>query len=167
MSLTSACLAAGPRRPTLRPTPVLQPELFFAGHTHGEGTVAVRGRAPQPLRVDGHGTVESDGTFRLDQTLTIGDAPAETRTWRLRRTGATTYMATLSDARGQVTAESEGNRFHLRYLIRHPAVVMEQWLYLEPDGRTVRNIATISVLGLPWVRLAEGITRDTPLSALP
>lgn len=163
----TGCLTAAPRRPAVAGRPALQPEAFFAGHTHGEGMLAVRGRAPQPLRVDGHGTTEADGTFRLDQTLTVGAGPAEARTWRLRRVDAGTYTATLSDARGPVAAESDGNRFHLRYTVRRPGVIMEQWLYLQPDGRTVRNIATISVLGVPWVRLSESITRDGPLASLP
>lgn len=157
--LATACLTAGPRRPDAQGSPTLRPEAFFAGHTRGEGTVARRGQSPQALRVDGEGRREADGSFRLDQTLTIGDAPPETRTWRLRRVDERHYTATLSDARGPVVAEVDGNRFHLRYEIRRPDVVMEQWLYLQPDGRTVRNIATVSVLGVAWVRLAENITR--------
>ncbi len=163
LPLATACLTAAPRRPAVAASPAFQPDAFFAGHTHGEGTLAFRGRAPQPLRVDGHGITEPDGTFRLDQTLTLGTAAPETRTWRLRRVDATTYRATLSDASGPVAAESEGNRFHLRYTIHSPGVVMEQWLYLQPDGRTVRNIATVTVLGVPWARLSESITRDEPV----
>ena len=165
--LATGCLTAGPRRPDGQVSPAFDPEAFFAGHTHGAGTVAMRGRASQSLRVDGEGSRDADGTFRLDQTLTIGDGAPDTRTWRLRRTDARTYAATLSDARGPVVAESGGNRFHLRYEIRRPGVVMEQWLYLQPDGRTVRNIATITVLGVPWVRLAEDITRDAPIASVP
>ena len=163
--LGTACLTAGPRRPSPQVGPALRPEAFFAGHTHGDGTLAVRGRAPQTLRVDGEGREEADGSFRLDQTLIIGQGAPETRSWRLRRVDARTYTATLSDARGPVVAESDGNRFHLRYEVRRPDVVMEQWLFLQPDGRTVRNIATITVLGVPWVRLAESITRDVPLAS--
>lgn len=165
--LGTGCLTAGPRRPAEQVSPALRPESFFAGHTHGEGTLAMRGRAPQSVRVEGEGRTEPGGDFRLDQTLTIGDGAAETRTWRLRRVDGRHYTATLSDARGPVVAESDGNRFHLRYQVRRPDVVMEQWLYLQPDGRTVRNFATITVLGVPWVRLAETITRDAPIAARP
>lgn len=167
LALTAGCLATAPVRPSPRADPAFEPETFFAGHTHGEGTVAMRGRAPQRLRVEGQGSIEADGRFRLEQTLTIGSQAPETRTWRLRRVDARHYTATLSDARGPVVAESDGNRFHLRYQVRRPDVVMEQWLYLQPDGRTVRNFATITVLGVPWVRLAENITRETPVAARP
>jgi hypothetical protein len=37
---------------------------------------------------------------------------------------------------------------------------MEQWLYLQPDGRTVVNEATISLLGLVVARLSERITHE-------
>lgn len=139
--------------------PELSPEAFFAGRTEGEGTLTMRFRAPRPLRVEGIGQTEGDGTFRLDQQVTFADGAVERRTWRLRRTGRGEYRATLSDARGEVAAQASGNTFHLRYLLRRPAVYMEQWLYLQPDGRTVLNRATVTVLGIPWARLAETITR--------
>ena len=159
--LASACLASAPRRPMVERAPELRPESFFRGVTRGDGALAMRGRPSQPLRVDGRGWTEADGTFRLDQTIVIGAAAATTRTWRLRRVDERTYTATLTDASGPVRAEVDGNRFHLRYAVRQPDIVMEQWLYLQPDGRTVRNIATITVLGVPWARLSESITRDT------
>ncbi len=161
----SACLAGAPHHPAVEPSPELRPERFFAGHTRGDGALETRGRATRPLRVDGRGWTEDDGTFRLDQTVTMGDDAPTTRTWRLRRVDERTYTAALSDAHGPVRAEVDGNRFHLRYTVREPDVVMEQWLFLQPDGRTVRNIATVTVLGVPWARLSESITRDTPLSS--
>ncbi len=111
------------------------------------------------LRVDGMGRMEADGSFRLDQTVTFSDGTVETRVWHLRRVDATHFAATLSDAKGEVHAESSGSVFHLRYLLRRPAVYMEQWLYLQPDGRTVANRAEARILGIPWARLAEAITR--------
>ena len=158
--LLSACLG---RFPTADPQPSSQPELipdqFFLGPTHGVGTLSTRFRATRTLHVEGMGRREADGSFRLDQTVTFDDGAIETRTWRLERTAPNTYHATLSDAAGDVSAESSGNTFHLRYLLRQPRVTMEQWLYLQPDGRTVLNRATVSVLGVPWARLAETITR--------
>ena len=163
LALAPACLARGPQRLAPSAAPEFRPEAFFAGRTHGVGTLVVRGRGPRALRVEGEGRVEADGTFRLDQRVTAADGSVEMRTWRLRRVDDRTYAATLSDARGPVTAEADGNRLHLRYEIRRPAVAMEQWLYLEPDRRTVRNVATVTVLGVPWARLTESITRDAPV----
>jgi hypothetical protein len=160
--LLSACLPAAPPSERVTAQPELRPEAFFTGRTYGEGTLAMRFRAPRTLHVEGEGQVDPDGTFRLDQTVTFAGGTVERRTWRLRRTTPNRYRATLSDAAGEVTAESGGNSFHLRYLLRRPAVYMEQWLYLQPDGRTVLNRATVTVLGIPWARLEETIRRPDP-----
>jgi hypothetical protein len=37
---------------------------------------------------------------------------------------------------------------------------MEQWLYMQPDGRTVVNEATIRVFGIIVAHLSERITHD-------
>jgi len=55
--------------------------------------------------------------------------------------------------------EVNGTRFHLRYLIRHPAVHMEQWMTLSADGQIADDPAEVIVLGLPWARLSETISR--------
>lgn len=145
-------------------TPELRPESFFLGKTHGSGTLVQRGKADRTLTVEGHGTQEPDGSFRLNQSVTFADGSHEERSWHLRQTGTNTYSATLSDAAGTVAARTEGNVFRLRYLLRQPAVYMNQVLVLQPDGRTALNVATVTVLGIPWARLSETITRDTPVS---
>lgn len=157
--VSSACLPGSPDHPGPAMQPELWPERFFAGTTRGEGTLAQRFRGTRTVHVVGTGGTERDGTFRLDQAVTFDDGTVESRTWRVRRTSAHEYLATLSDAEGEVKAEATGNSFHLRYLLRRPAVYMDQWLYLQPDGRTVLNRATVTVLGIPWARLAETITR--------
>ncbi len=40
-----------------------------------------------------------------------------------------------------------------------PAVRMEQWMFVQPDGRSVLNRATVTVLGIPVARLSETIRR--------
>jgi hypothetical protein len=155
----SGCLAGFPARPDVAPQPGFDPTAFFAGRTHGEGTLDVRVGTERTLRVEGTGHTAADGSFVLDQTITFDDGAVEARTWALRRVDATHYTATLSDAKGDVSAETTGNLFHLRYLLRQPAVYMEQWLYLQPGGRTVSNLAQVTVLGVPWARLSEVITR--------
>lgn len=154
------CLASLPPRAPPAAQPLFDPTQFFAGHTHGEGRLDIRVGADRTLRVEGTGRTDADGRFRLDQTITFGDGTIETRVWFLRRVDATHFTATLSDAKGEVRAETNGARFHLRYLLRHPAVYMEQWLTLNTDGRTVDNQAQVTVLGVPWARLSETITRS-------
>ena len=153
------CLPAFPDLIEPAESPALVPTAFFSGRTIGEGTLTRRFAARRSLHVEGTGRAERDGMFRVDQTVTFDDGAVETRTWRLRRTAAHEYRATLSDAAGEVTAQTSGNSFHLRYLLRQPLVYMDQWLYLQPDGRTILNRATVTVLGIPWARLDETITR--------
>ena len=139
--------------------PTLRFEVFFAGHTHGKGTLELLTGRRLSFQVEGYGHTEADGSFRLDQVITFEDGAVEKRTWRLVQRDLRTYTGTLSNADGTVSAEVTGNRFHLRYRVRKPGVYMEQFLYLQPDGRTVLNLATITVIGLQWARLTEEITR--------
>lgn len=151
-----------PSHPGIVELPVLKPEVFFEGRTEGKGTLELLTGKRRSLQVQGRGHAEADGSFRLDQVVTFEDGAIEKRTWRLVRLDARTYTATLSDAAGPVSGEVTGNRLHLRYRLRKPAIYMEQWLYLQPDGRTVLNLATITVLGIPWARLTEEIARTDP-----
>jgi uncharacterized protein DUF3833 len=166
VGVLAGCLSSGPPHAGRLEEPVLRPEMFFSGPTRGEGTLVTLTGSRQSLRVEGHGYTEADGTFRLDQTVTYSNAETKTRTWRLLKGDSKRYTATLSDVPGEVTAEATGNLFHLRYRLRAPAIYMEQWLYLQPDGRTVLNFATVTVIGIPWAQLSEEIkkigTKDIP-----
>jgi hypothetical protein len=139
----------------------MRPEQFFAGVTDSTGVLEDRGGAPtQRFRVHGEGAALADGAFRLDQTVTFEHEKPQTRAWTMRQTGAHRYAATLTDAAGPVTGEAYGNLFHLRYAMKTPfGGEMEQWLYLQPDGRTVMNEATITVFGIVAAHLSERITR--------
>nr|MDQ2734782.1 DUF3833 family protein [Pseudomonadota bacterium] len=71
------------------------------------------------------------------------------------------YTGTLTDASGAIDAEAWGDLLHIRYPMAKPfGGEMEQWLYLQPDGRTVMNEATVRVLGLVVARLSERITHE-------
>lgn len=157
--MASSCLPSPAARPDVTTTPAFDPVAVFAGHTHGDGVLEQRFGKGRHLSVEGNGYRSADGTFQLDQTITYDDSTKETRRWVLRRRDATSWTATLSDAKGEVAAETNGNLFHLRYQIRSPKVYMEQWLYLQPDGRSVLNLAQVTVLGVPYARLSETITR--------
>jgi hypothetical protein len=70
------------------------------------------------------------------------------------------YSATLTDASGPVQGEAYGDLFHLSYPMKAPiGGEMEQWMYLQPDGRTVVNEATVRVFGIPVAHLSERLTR--------
>lgn len=156
----SGCLGGFRVAETPARTPLFRPERFFAGATSGEGILSVRGKADRPFHVASTGHGESDGTFVLDQTITYADGLVERRSFRMRRVDEHLYTGRLTSASGTVSARAEGNSFHLRYTIRKPAVTMEQWIYLQPDGRSSLNRATVRVLGFPVAHLSETITRQ-------
>lgn len=142
--------------------PEMRPETFFAGATNSSGVLENRAGAPtQRFHVKGVGHLLPDGSFQLDQVVDLDPGPPKTRTWILRRVGPHQYSASLTDASGPVEGEAYGDLFHLRYPMKTPAWgQMEQWMYLQPDGRTVVNEATISVLGIVVAHLSERITHE-------
>jgi hypothetical protein len=145
-------------------TPDMRPEAFFAGATHSTGVLENRDGAPtHRFQVVGTGAALADGSLRLDQTISFDGRPPQTRSWLLRRVDDHHYTGTLTDASGPVEGEAYGDLFHLRYPMQTPfGGRMEQWLYLQPDGRTVVNEATIRVLGLVVAHLSERITHELP-----
>ncbi len=157
--LATGCLAPLPPTADVQNTQRFDPIAFFTGVTHGEGKLYRRFNDPRSLRVEGHGTVGGDGTLTLDQVITYADGAVETRRWVVRRIDSSRYVATLSDASGEVAADVKENRFHLKYRIRSPRVFMEQWLVLGPDGRSVDNRAEVTMLGVPWMHLSETIIK--------
>jgi len=158
--VVSGCLGGFRIGETPARAPEFRPEQFFAGVTNGEGVVAARGRADRPFHVRSMGHSERDGAFVLDQTIVYADGKVEERSFRMWRVDEHEYAGSLTGASGPVWARAEGNSFHVRYTIRKPAVTMEQWIYLQPDGRTGLNRATVRVLGIPVAHVSETIRRQ-------
>lgn len=156
--LLSGCLGRFDVAQTPAATPAFQPEVFFDGATHGDGTLAVRGRAARGFTVASSGHQARDGVFVLEQEIRFVDGEVQRRSFRIRRLDAHRYAGSLSGAAGPVTARADGNSFHLRYQMGK-ASTMEQWIYLQPDGRTAFNRATVRVLGMPVAHLSETIRR--------
>lgn len=145
-------------------TPEMRPEVFFAGTTRSSGVLENRSGAPtRRLEVVGSGMAQPDGSFRLEQSVTFDQDAPGMRTWVMRGVDEHHYVATLTDASGAVEAEAYGNVFHLRYAMKSPiGGAMEQWMYLQPDGRTVMNEATVRVFGVVVAHLSERITHEDP-----
>ncbi|MEO8924323.1 MAG: DUF3833 family protein [Caldimonas sp.] len=162
--LGSLCGCAAVRPPSAFEDgrPEMRPEVFFAGVTSSSGIEENRSGAPTGrFFVKGRGQTLPDGMFRLEQSITFDQKAPETRTWVMQRVDAHRYTATLTDASSLVTAEAYGDLFHLHYSMKTPlGAQMEQWLYLQPDSRTVMNEATVRVFGVVVAHLSERITRD-------
>ena len=141
--------------------PEFQPTKFFAGRTSSFGVMENRGGAPkQIVKTETVGRWEGD-TLRLEQDLILGDAKPQHRSWRIRKLDAHRYEATANDVVGTVQGEAYGNAFHWSFTLAlspgNPLanVRMSQWMYLQPDGKTMVNHSTIRKLGIVVAQVTE------------
>ncbi|NNM75719.1 DUF3833 family protein [Sphingomonas sp. ID1715] len=134
------------------------PLVFFAGRTAGEGELKILFKAAQPIRVQGQGRVEPDGTLVLDQQVRRGDRPVERRQWRMRQLAPGRYRGTLTDASGPVEIESKGSLLAIRYAMKG-GMEVRQTLSLDRAGRTAANRMTISKFGVAVAHLNETIRK--------
>ena len=79
----------------------------------------------------------------------------------MTRTGPDTFTSSLSDAAGPVELATDGNTLHIRYRLGR-FTTRHQRLGAPARRRTVLNLATVRVLGVPVARLTETITRAMP-----
>ncbi|GAO38063.1 hypothetical protein SCH01S_03_00370 [Sphingomonas changbaiensis NBRC 104936] len=158
LAALAGCAASQPGEELARPQPVFDVAAFFAGRTHGDATLKIIFKDPEQVRVEGNGHATPDGALILDQVVRRGTQPPETRQWRFRALGANRYAGTLTDATGPVQGNVQGNMLHLRYPMKG-GVTAEQWIYLQPGGRTALNRMRITKLGITVGRLDETIRK--------
>ena len=142
--------------------PDFHPEIWFKGRMHSAGSLTVTLGKPHVLNVDSMGAPSADGAVRLDQAIHWAGGTVDRRYWIMRPSPTGGYDVTLTDAIGPVAFETKGPRAHLRYRDRHGPLplMVEQWMDLRPDGRTLDNHGTLSVFGVPIAWLDEIIVHD-------
>lgn len=122
-------------------------ESFFVGGTEGSGKVDVILSGSHEMRDRSRGHRDASGALILDQIVEEQGKPARRRSWRLSRSGANRVTGTISDARGPVAGEIDGDSLHLRYRLNEGPTV-EQWITLRPGGRSASNRMTFRRFGL-------------------
>ncbi len=145
--------------------PGVDPLVIFTGRTVSQGVLEAASGAPsERFRVQGMGRIDPDGELVLDQSIAFEGKRVRQRTWRLRRIDAHHFTGTLTDAVGPVQAQAYGDLLHLRFRLKGvPMGSMEQWLYLQDDGRTLMNEGVVKIGGVTVRRLSERITNlDLP-----
>jgi hypothetical protein len=155
----ACCLSDGRSdSPARADAPALDALTFFTGQSRGEGTLKIALRRPRAVTVASVGRWGSGGGLILDQTVTLAGQPATQRQWQLRRDGPSGVAGSLSDAAGPVTGRIEGNRLHLRFIMKG-GLRADQWLALQPGGYVLHNVMIVRKWGLPLARLDEVITQ--------
>ena len=135
----------------------IDPLRFFEGRTVTQGTVKVMFHKPYWTRSIGAGRIESDGSLTLVQRVEDeGKAPHERR-WRVRRTSADQYLASMSDAVGPVTIDKVGDRYRFRFTLKGN-LRAEQMLTPLPGGQSARNSLKVKRMGIT-VATTEGTIR--------
>jgi hypothetical protein len=134
------------------------PQNGFSGRSEGAGKLRLFFGKKRPFRVESHGYDQTDGTFRLDQTVTFDGQPSQKRFWILKTNDQNHFTGTLSDAAGTVTGLTDGSRLRLKYRVKGP-LIMHQTLELLPDGKTIDNRGKITLMGITVGHLHETITR--------
>jgi hypothetical protein len=148
-----------------RGRPIFQPTQFFTGRTTSSGVMESRGGSPI-RRVTTETSGHWDGhTLHVEQDIVQGDKPQH-RSWLIRKLDAHRYEAAANDIVGTVQGEAYGNVFHWSFTVAlspgNPLtnVQMSQWMYLQPDGRTMVNHSTIRKLGLVVAQVTEEFRHD-------
>lgn len=161
-SMLAACASAPPYAGQNATAP--DPVAFFAPGTVGQGVLTyTNGQVDRAFEVRSAVQELDDGQIAIDQKITFADGAAEARRWVMSRMpdAEGVYTGTLTDASGAVTAEQRGGALRVRYPIADvPFGRMEQFLYLQPDGKTVVNVGTVRVLGLPVRHMSEVIVQN-------
>jgi hypothetical protein len=146
--------------------PQFKPETYFAGHTHSWGIFETP--AGQPSRILHTETAGHwDGaTLHFEQDIQFEHGSTEHRSWLLRRLDDHHYAATGTGIIGMAHGAAYGNVFHLDFTLDaapgNPLahVHMSQWMYLQPDGKTLVNRDTITKAGIIITEITELFQKD-------
>ena len=115
-------------------------------------------RHTRHVRVHGNGAVQPDGSILLSQTVDGAADKQQNREWRIRRIAPGRYTGSLTEARGEISGESTGNAFHLKYRTKGGTAI-EQWITPSPDGRSARNRLIARKMGIVVGHLNETIRK--------
>jgi hypothetical protein len=141
-----------------QPQPALDPLDFFTGDIRGEGTIKVMMKSTTTMRSESHGTPDGNGGLTLDQKVYETGKPVRISRWQLHPTSKTTLGGTMTNAAGPISGDLSGNRLHLKYIMKD-GLAAEQFMYLQPDRRTLRNHMTVRKWGIVVARIDETIRK--------
>ncbi len=146
--------------------PLFKPEEFFSGHTRSWGTFETKSGKPTKI-IQTETTGKWDGSaLHFEQDIIIAHGKETHRSWLIQRLDEHHYSATGTGIVGTARGEARGNAFHLEFtmdaLPGNPLgrVHMSQWMYLQADGVTMINRATVTKAGVILVEITEHFRKD-------
>ncbi len=146
--------------------PVLEPEIFFTGHTHSSGVFENRKGKPTQRITTATSSHMKDGVLYIEQDLMPERGKSRLRSWQLRRIDAHHVDATANDIIGTAHGAAYGSTFqwsfHLALEPGNPLknVRMSQAMYLQPDGRSLIIRSVIRKAGFIVAEVTEQFWRD-------
>jgi hypothetical protein len=137
-------------------TPKLNIENYFEGDTYAWGVFQDRfGKVRRQFTVDIKGTWDEEAQeLKLVEDFLYNDGQTEQRIWVIQKTGENTYTGMADGVIGVATGETAGNAFNFKYDFNLPVegkiwkVSFDDWMYLNPDEKTLFNKATIKRFGI-------------------
>lgn len=146
--------------------PVLDPVAFFTGSLRSWGVLERSGTPTAMVVTECEGEAEGD-EVRMTQIVRVGDDPAVTRRWVMRRVAPGRFEATANDMVGTATGVASGRAFHWTWTLAlspgNPLrdVTMDQWWYLLDDGAML-NRTQVLKLGITLAEITEHFSRQQP-----
>jgi hypothetical protein len=147
-----------PHKDLAAPTPIFDAEKFFVGKTEGKGHVRAALASRSTVHDIAIGRIEQ-GVLILEQKVQRQGKPVELRRWRMRKLATGKYTGTISDVEGPVHGEVSGNCMHLRYKMKKGGVQVEQYVYLQPGGRSAISRMTFRKFGITVATVEETIRK--------
>lgn len=135
--------------------PALVLEDYFKGDSKAWGVFQDRfGAVRRSFVVDIHGVWDAPNqTLTLTEDFVYNDGEKEQRLWTIKKTGDNTYEGTAGGVVGIAKGRTSGNAFEWKYTFNLPVsgaiwkVKFDDWMFLQPDGQTLFNKATITRFG--------------------
>ena len=163
--MAAGCASLAPRQ-FASTGPAFDPQAFFAGRVHSWGVFENRAGAPTRRFTTASVGRWEGNTLLLDQKFTYQEGTHQQRHWRIRRVDDHRFEATANDVVGTATGEAYGNAFRWEYTVAlkpgNPLfdVRLKQWMYLQADGRSMVNRATVSKFGVEVAQVTEYFRRN-------
>jgi hypothetical protein len=138
-------------------TPKFQPEVYFNDDMTAHGLFQDRfGNVRRQFTADIDGNWDPETkTLTLNEEFIYADGMEETRIWTIEKTGENSYIGDADNVIGKAEGTTAGNALNFNYDfdLEMPdggsiKVHFDDWMFLQPDGKTMINRATVSKFGI-------------------